>query len=527
MRILPLFDNAIFLRNYREGMRFPKVASAVLMTALVILLIFMGCYFNRNDSGEWDYKTKTYHHQPWLHYVFLQVAILQGVILLLFGSLSANRMAAREKNGGTLDFHRASPTSRFNQGFGLVLGGPILEWCLFFLTLFVSAGLLFITDISIKAVFIFYAGLILSAFSLHALLVLGALAGSQRLGQANAFFFMIFIWVFFPLIFSLNHSVIYHATGFPAYEYLWQEILHTDGFRGEEQVILHSFFGFRMPFLWLQILAQFPLLVFIFAGIQRKISHPERALFSKAQSAMLCGLIFFYHLGSSFSVYLSPRASWYFTMVVMHFFYLIFFLGIFGMAMATPSYLNYTKGLRRVRKLDLKALKMEDDQNSNVLWLGVYCFILTVFYFLFSLLFKGPLVLTLSCWLIFLCQTIFLASAWEYFSLSRHHQKKIYFGTAMLILWVILPVFGLVTEPLAHSSLYSKYFSVLSPPWVAPQLSEILVERAGRWKSVSPKFPVAFAVVANFGLALLAVLRAARERRRLQEDSRLPLSPPL
>jgi len=79
---IPYFsDNAIFMRNWRERMRLPVVASYIIISVIVISLIILACYLNRDSIDEYDYVNKTRVAVHWLHMAFFIIAIFQGIVL--------------------------------------------------------------------------------------------------------------------------------------------------------------------------------------------------------------------------------------------------------------------------------------------------------------------------------------------------------------------------------------------------------------------------------------------------------------
>ncbi|MHC4202974.1 MAG: hypothetical protein ACYSU0_23555, partial [Planctomycetota bacterium] len=113
MKILSPRDNALFLASWRERMRPAAVLSMGIVAAVVITLVVVGCY----SKAVSDARHRWVSHAPreWLGWAFGIVAVLQGFVLLVVGSAWAGNMAARERTGGTLEFHRTSPTRRIDQ----------------------------------------------------------------------------------------------------------------------------------------------------------------------------------------------------------------------------------------------------------------------------------------------------------------------------------------------------------------------------------------------------------------------------
>lgn len=502
MKILALNDNALFIRSCRERLRMPMVISAGVVLCLLVVLGFVGFHFE--EAG------KTLNAQRdgrWLYNVFLYIAIMQGVLLLLFGTIAAGRMSFKEKIGGTLEFHRCSPTSRLNQVIGLVLGAPILEWCLFLFLFAISLYLALATRINLTAFFTFYGALILCAVFFHSLTILIALSSTQKYRQAGFIPIFFLLWFFLPVSFALQLSSLYHATWFPAYEYLWQEVIHEAGGGFWNDQLLHSFFANPMPFLPLQLIVQLPLIILMWLGIRRKISQPEGQLFSKVESAAMSFLLLFYYTGSAVSAFFINTVKkghmiWQKEGYLYIFFCLVFLLMIGGALIVTPSYLSYTKGLQRKKKLGLRGNDYNNDTGSTTVWILTMVLIAAFFYFILS--FFGGLKTgnNIACFAVILSQMVFFSSSLEAFKLSKYRQKKALFWTVVGIIWIIVPLFGLVTNTGAfHYYLYSfsPFFS-LTPAF----------DRAG------VEFPYAFSLALNGLLAAAAIFMAYRERRIIQ-----------
>ena len=158
MKIFQLNDNAIFTANCRERMRPAMVLSSIIVAAIIVVLITMNAYLapRQKDKTCPSGRTGCQDSVPAPQNVFWYLAIGQGMLLLLGGTLTACNAACRERTSGTLDFHRSSPTPRSHQVLGLLLGAPSLEWCVFLGTLPVALIFSVLGKIPIDAVLSFY-----------------------------------------------------------------------------------------------------------------------------------------------------------------------------------------------------------------------------------------------------------------------------------------------------------------------------------------------------------------------------------
>ncbi|MDZ4243286.1 MAG: hypothetical protein U1D99_10705 [Candidatus Omnitrophota bacterium] len=483
IKFLDLRDNALFLQNWRERMRGPTVAAAVLMASVIIMLIFLTTYFNReydhSRRNQQQYGTKAhYSHSnyyserreiPWLEMSFYYITYFQGVVLLLFGTISADRMAVRERASGTLEYHRCSPTRRLDQFAGLLLGSTCLEWCIVLGSLPISLFLVLVTEISLLRFFIFYLSLFLSAVFYHAFAVLLATAANQRSllnhRRISAVHIVVVMLFASGAFMYSGSSALYHLSWIPNYEQLtWDIKGHDTGssysyydWRGVMEKKLYSFFGVGLPSLVLQGLVQLPILIMFITGIVRQISKPDRPLFSKPQSALLIFIVLFLFTGSAYSGYIyGPNYSYSYSRydgdhsysqqavneIVPVLAILIWAMGVIGALSVTPTRLLFEKGRRKAKKLKLR-LDPNDDHSSNTFWLATFGIVVMAVLFMFRYVFWGPFLNWVFAFILLMSHVVFFACAFEYVRLSKHHRKMILFTTVIVLLWFVLPFFSM------------------------------------------------------------------------------------
>lgn len=545
MKFLQLRDNSLFLQNWRERMRVSTVGSAVILTTIVVGLIFLYATVQKHTTSKYSKETKqwTSVDVPWPKVAFESLAYVQGIILLFFGTLSADKMALREKSSGTLEFHRASPTSRFDQLIGLGLGAPALEWCLFLGTMVPALLLLLLGAVPVSVFIKFYLGLSLCAVFYHALAILLALATSRKglLSQRRisavhllaVFFFLSGIFMY-----ELGLSSCYHLTWFPLYDEINRSGRMSAYYYGNDYYApmlhnLYSIFGYKLPSLVIQGLTQLPLIIFCACGIMRKISKPEQPVFSKTESAGLSGVILLLFVGSAYSIIFSGGNSNYYygnplDSITALFIFIVIGLGIVGTLTATPNRLAYLKGLRKAQKLGVVKLNPSDDHSSNGLWLVTFVVIVTAAYLMLGFAMPVRLEAKLLVWAILVSYLTFFAMAYEYFQLSRNYRRWMFFVTAMILLWIILPVFASIIR---HKLISDEGYHALIAPsflWTAAMLVQAvtsvkvvvnsgmrcatgIVLRDGSLWLLHGR--LVLVLIINALLCLLAFLMSARTRR--------------
>jgi hypothetical protein len=540
MRATILFDNPLFIRYWRERMRLHYVGAFGLITAIIILLIFLSAYLtppkiyvygpeptiNYDSGGKSSQcpisppRKSNAYPVPWLHSVFFSLAVFQGILLLLVGTTSAYRMSFQERTSGTLDFHRSTPFWRFPQIMGIIFGSTVLEWIIFLWTLPISLFIVLLTPISIWTFLIFYVALAVCAIFYHSLAVCLGIASNQKrreLGILGIFFFAYFI-----LALSFWLSCFYHAGCFPAYDYLYKNSFSLGVSLSERHyhydysfLTRDMFFGVKIPFLLFQLIIQLPLIALIWAGISRKIAYAERFLLSKTLSLALAFLVLYCSAASLISNQLIEKHSGDFNLIA--FIYFIFTLMFIGANSATPTHLMYSKGLQRIKKLSLNRLSYWDDQGSNWVWL-ISCCLLALSMLGFFLNFVEISLRNKIIIMVFiLSQIVSFASALEFFRLSRYHQKQILFWTGLGIVWIIIPILGMITEAAVmgfKGGDYLVYFFSASPFFGVTFFFENFFSKPeGKYLSDQQVF-----LAINILLAALMAYLAFRQRRRVKTE---------
>ncbi len=545
MKMISLQDNALFLQNWRERMRLPSLASAVILLIIIIVLIYMNAYLNPTYVYSYDYnqmncqpETRYNHgsncvptqHQeilPWIKKFFLDLCSLQGIIILLIATGSAYRMAARERVSGTLDFHRSSPTPPGNQTLGLLLGATSLEWCIFAGIAFIELFLVLTTSINFSTFLNFNFALILCALLYHSLAALLGIIHQPHKSKLTSIPMIFGIYIIIMLLSYPALSTLYHLSWQPAYEQLYSDVqgkLFTHrsyySYDNQERVkLLYNFLGFNLPSLFLQIMVQVPFLGVVFVAILRKISKPEHPIVSKPILLLTIFYILFLFCGSVFPIITAGEGkgwySWGEEMVFYCLIALIMCLGIIGAWIITPSRLQYIKGLRRCKKLGLKKIDSGDDQASSTVWLFGFSIVTIIIFSFFVYLYKISFTAYLISIVFMLSSPIFFACFLEYFHLSRHHNKIIIFWTILIILWILIPTLGTILNSVTHSDILQQYFSAFTP-WggISP-----IVDLITKTPTVHLYEKIRIILSINILLAVIAGIFAKKVRAELQKET--------
>ncbi len=521
--MVSLWDNPLFLQNWRERMRPSTVMASIILTVIILILIFLGSYIRISDFDTTDPNLKA----------FWAIAIGQGILLLLVATSSAHNMAVRERNSGTLDFHRASPTTRFDQVLGMLVGAPSLEWCLFLMTLLASLALAFMSEIGWFRGLQFYTAIIFCTLFFHIIVIFAGLYQERKTALLNrrsgALQAIVVFYLFGGCLFAAyNFSVLYHLTPFPHYQQIAKIVFKPDHIYDrrypypERKDFSRSFYGKDLPSLALQMIIQGPLLILLWMGTIRKISRPERPAFSKTQSVLMSAYILFLYLGSAVSLLLETNSSYEAyedQLIVGSSLYLILALGIAGAIGNAPTQLMYLKGLRKTEKLNRKHIEWSEDHSSVHAWLFIYCMIAAIAYRAIVPWMHADFHQQQKIFILVLLYILSFAWGLAYFRLSRHHKKRMLFIVGVSILWFFVPLLGWTLRPVLEASPYLLYYFSAPSPLSGLGLA---LSTLGPWYEprVKPEHIINAFLLINTVIAITTIFLCLREQKRLIQTVR-------
>lgn len=520
MNLFDLKNNPNFLQCWRERNRPATVGSAVTLLMIVEAMIFTQAYFDDKlglRSGS--------DNSPWFIDSIWALAILQGIILLFFGSMHAYKLSSRERSNQTIDFHRTSPTPRSHQILGLVLGSASLEWWLSSLILMVQLILAGLNGISLWAIVQFNLQLALCAALYHALFALIGISRDPVKNKAGAIGLLVAVYILGHVMVANRLSFIYQLTWLPGYQQIeialrpdkertgWPPYSHNN-----QDELNYALFGTRLPPLPLQMLVQLPFLALFLAGIGRRFTSVEQPVLSKSQILSAAFYTYVLFTGSYVSLHFFSddkhfRPDGYIIALLI----MIMSFAVFGALLATPSQLNYLRGLRRAKKLKIPGLNWSHNFSSNAIWAVLLCLLSTLVLAVYFHLFSTPPAQAVMAAVILLSHMIFFISFVEYFNFSRLHNKKAILFTAIVILWFLLPFFGIIfSAGSGKSSPALMAFYAPSPLFGLGETFYYLMEVKTYSKFQDPDKAVSITLIIIVSMAVIAGTMAAVERRRLR-----------
>lgn len=436
MRLLPLSENALFVRFWRPQSRQGRMLPLVIFYGGLVVAVIVSCYF---CSRLYLYEDRAW--ATWPDIAFKLIAALESLVLLVIGSYSVGARANSEVETGTLDFHRASPTPLADQVVGLVLGPPALEWICFALGV---PGLLLcgaLGSLSLLTSLGVIVSLMFTALFFHLISAAVGLsvkkAANSKVSQQGGAIGVIILLIGFTIGWA------WAPVTLPAFFGSMPVVL--DAFAINREALRSAFFGLNLPPLLTQVIVQTPLMAMAALGVRRAIRYPERPALSKRIALALAGWLFILFTAAI----VQPGASGWrdpderaFPVLAMLFAMLV---GACLLHAATPRYALYCGGLRRRLEGLLPRGQFLDDAAGNGLWALLFMAITLAFYAAVwiargrkELLWMPPAAMALYFgW---------LAQSLEYFRLRPGQSKGSVFPLMLGALWVILPIIGVVAS---------------------------------------------------------------------------------
>lgn len=527
MNLFDLKNNPLFLQSFRERNRFSGVVSAITLLLVVVIVLFLSAFMNENyvhyTTYEDGQRQTTRLLFPWFKKLILDLATVQGIVILLFGSVNAFRMASRERISGTIDFHRSSPTPRRNQIAGLLLGSTSMEWWIFAVIFTLQIVLSIMHGLYLPAILIFNVKLIFCGLLYHSLSSLLGICRHPHQNKAGAFIILIGLYFFFILLTNNKLSFLSHLTWLGAYQNLEDYLkgmnhgYHLSQYQRNLREMANVFFGIKFNTLLFQLFVQVPVIALFLDGIGRRFQNLEQPIFSKSQTLMATFFILFLYCGSFTSLLLAGTGRRYsFNEGGAILWVLIIILGIIGSVLATPSQLSFVRGLRRVKKQGLAKIQSHENAASNVVWMGVFAFIAALSLAYVFYLYRVNLLHAIIGITIILSYIIFFASYMEFFQLSRHHAKKAIAFTVLIILWIFVPLTALILKSIIGKSSVTYLFMVAPSPFFGGLEPVSRLIKNSSTPTTTSQLLMTLAVPAL--LAAITATLAYAQRKRLMKD---------
>jgi hypothetical protein len=242
------------------------------------------------------------------------MAVIQAILLMVFGTGAVAAGVAQERDEGLLDYQRMTPMSPTSKILGYLFGLPVREYALFAMTLPIVVVAVAVSGFSLVTLLHFYAVFFTSVWVYHMTgLVAGMVAPKPRLASMLSIGLVIVLYFVLPNLSRVGITFFEFLTIRPTFFGLLQqelpehlrapaEVSGIDSFRD-----VPVFAGLVHPTAY-TLLVQGFLIVAMFSVAHRKWRNPAAHIFSKGGAAAVFTGVLVFLLGSIWAVIVQEDA---------------------------------------------------------------------------------------------------------------------------------------------------------------------------------------------------------------------------
>ncbi|MDG3006504.1 hypothetical protein [Paludisphaera mucosa] len=403
-------DNPIFVKHVRSRLRSQALASSIAVTVLICLCIMYGTYLS-GVFGSGD--------------GFTALLVLQFILLGVMGSTQVGASVGNARASGILDFHRVSPQSPLELACGFLFGAPVREYLLAALTIPFMIFCIWMGTLDFRALLQAEILMLFTAWTLHAISLLGGLAMKGAVTGQNALGFTVVIGVFVvgPL--------------FGSFRYL------NGLLNGEVHM---DFFRLSLPWLAFVLLHLIAVLFFFMLAATRKMGSERLHGLTKPQAMAAMATIGLLAVGG--------MTNWSGDGTIhLIGLYILTVAGLLLVGLTTPTLAEYDKGLRRTRKLGIPRLSAWSDAAPNRPTVAAICGILLVAGTLLGFgVVDGSMrsgVPTAAGFPMAVADGVLIVAyfglSYQYFLLRFGRRSSNFFGLFLFVAWALPLVLGVIT----------------------------------------------------------------------------------
>ncbi len=321
-RLALWLDNPILVKHARSRFRRMQVLPAVAVVMILAMsIVVLGYQYDRLAGGG----------------TYGGLMLLQSVILGVMGASQVAASVGKARETGILDFHRVSPMSPTALTLGFYFGAPIREYLLFLATLPFSLVCVLSGRPSPLGFVQLMVPLVLSAWVMHAIALLNALAGRGKKSGVGGLVGLVLFLIFggSSLFYGFTRAAVFvdepHALGF---------------------------YWFDLPWLAVLALDLAPVIGFFLLASTRKMASERAHLLSKPQALACLGTGAFLLVGGFWKI----DFFGYWTLVAL---YILIGGAIVMTATVTPTLDEFAKGIRKAAKEGRKYPSAWSDRGLN------------------------------------------------------------------------------------------------------------------------------------------------------------------
>jgi hypothetical protein len=384
---------------------------------------------------------------------FNVIVTVQGLILLVQGTIFAWLMGSREKVSETLDFHRNAPQKVNDKIAGLIFGSTFYEWSVFGLLSLFELFFVPLDVISLPDLILYNLSLILSGILLHSSAVNLSLLSSGKRKWSSPIVILFFLWFVAPPLMYASSEVspfFGHLFGLTGFKYVFPENYKN---------ITGFFFTLDLPLIMLEIIVQVPVLLLMIKGLNRIFTMPNSPAWSKPDVIRWGGFVMFMVAGFSIAEYvhfgdylLSSEGMKYSRWVYYHdplkefyqgqiwmFVIVYFFMGVLASVFMVPTYFKTAKYAVLEGRGLIKKERYLDDGASSLLPISIFVGISLFFYLFYLLGMQGPYWIGLLGFILISSYVFGYAGLLELFRIGKYRNNKIILFTVIMLAWVFIP----------------------------------------------------------------------------------------
>jgi len=385
--------NPIWQKSLRSRLRVRHMLSWGVVTLTITAFVFLITYTTMTEQEMASGQDAAKATIP-------GVIVIQGILLMAFGSGAVSSGIATERDKGLVDYQRMTPMSPTAKILGYMFGLPAREYFLFALTLPFVAIAVAISDFSLLTLGHFYLVFFTSVWVYHmTALVAGMVAPRPIVAALISFGLVAALYFVLPNLSRVGITYFEFLTIRPTFFGLLQQELPESMRAQAEASGIDSFravpfFTGMMHPTGYTLLVQGSLLAIMFWIVHRKWREQSNHVFSKLSGVLAYGGVVFFLLASLWPLLTREDVYWQVFQSVQGGFrtrqspqtlemLLMLAMGILGVmyvvviGTATPSRHKAIEGRRRALKLGRRSVGLNSDAASS-LPLGLAMLVLTI-----------------------------------------------------------------------------------------------------------------------------------------------------
>lgn len=408
MNPLMLWDNPLIVRGRRTRLSLSLTLTWGIVTIVGATFFYMFFAGNLQQISIFSNgQVNTLSPEEAARDAIPPLLIMQGLILMVLGTGAVAGGMARERTYRLLDYQRLTPMTPTAKIVGLLLGLPIREYFMFFVSLPFVFYAAYRGGLAFSVLVQFYLVFLTSAVLYH---MTGLAAGMivDKPWQAGTLSqgLVVVLYVALPQVSNFGFTFFEHLTARPVFYGLVDQHLLPDGIEGSVQELLKDsryesvpFFGIVLPPLLFSLAVQGFAIVTLFVMVYRKWRSEKRLSFSKGYALLFFAMIQLFLVGSVLpfiqndalfvelvDAYVEidnvgqPRQTFIFAMMLIT----LIASGcasLLTLFLCTPNWYQSLTGYRRAMRKGQTALRWDDDAASG-LSVALGCFLMSALSFI-------------------------------------------------------------------------------------------------------------------------------------------------